>query len=111
MAGLAAAGVDDAAAGVPALQAQRELAVLVEVELDAALAQVADRGRGLVDQCLHRSGSAEAASGVDRVGGVVGRRVAGLERRGEPSLSPEAGALGERLARDQADAAASLGRT
>ncbi len=39
-----------------------------------------------------------------RVGGV-----ARLERRGEPALGPEAGALGERRAGDEADAAAELG--
>ena len=84
MAGLAAAGVDDAAARVSALEARGELAVLVEVEDDAALAQLADRARRLVDQDLHGGGPAEAAPGGDRVGGVAGRRVARLQRRRQP---------------------------
>ena len=47
-------------------------------------AQLAHRAGGLVDQHLHRRGPAEAAPGGDRVGGVAGGRVAGLERRGQP---------------------------
>ena len=43
MAGLAAAGVDDAAARVAALEAQRQPALVVEVEDDAARLQLADR--------------------------------------------------------------------
>jgi hypothetical protein len=72
VAGLAAAGVDDPAACVSALEAQAELAVLVEVEGDAAIAQLADRVRGLVDQDLNSGRPAEAAAGGDRVGGVAG---------------------------------------
>ena len=83
---------------------------VVEVEDDAARLQVADRGRRLLDQDLHRGGPAEAAAGGDRVGGVALGRVAGLERRRQPALGPEAGALGERRAGDEADAAALLGR-
>jgi hypothetical protein len=111
VAGLAAAGVDDPAARVTALEAQAELAVLVEVEGDAAIAQLADRVRGLVDQDLNGGGAAEAAAGGDRVGGVAGGRVARLQGRGQPALRPVAGALGERLAGDQADATPLLGGT
>jgi hypothetical protein len=110
VAGLAAAGVDDAAAGVPSLEPQRELAVGLEVEGDAALAQLAHRRRRLLDQRLHRGGPAEAPAGGDRVGRVLGRGVARLQGGGEPALGPEAGALGERRARDHADRRAGLGR-
>jgi hypothetical protein len=101
--------VDDPAARVTALESQGELAVLVEVEGDVAIAQLADRAGSLVDQDLDRGGPAEAAAGGDRVGGVAGRRVTRLERRGQPALRPVAGALGEWLAGDQADATALLG--
>jgi hypothetical protein len=64
--------VDDAAAGVAALEAQRELAVGLEVEGDAALAQLPHCRRGLLDQGLDRSRATEAASRRDRVGCVLG---------------------------------------
>ena len=110
MAGLAAAGMDDAAAGVAALQAQRQPALVVEVEDDAACLQFPNRLRRLLDQDFDGGGAAEAAAGGDRVSGVALGRVAGLERRRQAALGPEAGALGERRAGDQADAAALLGR-
>ena len=75
--------------------------LVVEVEDDPALAQLAHRARRLLDQRPHRRGAAEPAPRGDRVGGVLGGRVAGLERRGEAALGPEAGALGERRARDR----------
>ena len=108
-AGLAAAGVDDPPRRVAALEAQRQPPFLVEVEDDAARQQVADRGGRLLDQHLDRGGAAEPAAGGERVLGVALRRVARLERRGEPALRPEAGALRERRARDHADPAAQLG--
>jgi hypothetical protein len=98
VAGGAAPGVDYATASVPALEAQRKLAVGLEVEDDPARAQLANGGRRLVDQDLDRRGAAEPAARRDRVGGVLGRGVAGLERRGKTSLRPEAGALRERRA-------------
>ncbi len=108
-AGLAAAGVDDPARRVAALEAERQPPFVVEVEVDAARLQVADRGRRFVDQDLDRGGAAEAAAGGDRVLGVARGRIARLERRGQPALRPEAGALGQRRARDDADAPAELG--
>ena len=54
----------------------------------------AGRGRGRRRSCRRRGA----------------RRVVGFERRGEPALGPEAGALRERGARDQADPAAPLRR-
>ncbi len=99
-------GMDDAAPGMATLEAKRKLAVGLEVEGDAAVQQIPHRPRGLVDEDLHGGGAAEPASGSDRVGGVLGGRIAGLQRSGQPSLRPEAGALRERRARDQADRAA-----
>lgn len=81
-----------------ALEPERQPALVVEVEDDAARLQVADRGRRLFDQDLDRGGAAEAAAGGDRVGGVAGRGVAGFERRGEAALRPEAGAEAQRRA-------------
>jgi hypothetical protein len=83
---------------------------VVEVEDDAAGDQVADDRRGLLDQRPHRSGAAEAAPGGDRVGGVEVGGVVGFERHREATLRPEAGALTQRRAGDEADAGAELGR-
>jgi hypothetical protein len=101
--------VDDATVGVPSLKPKRELAVVAEVEDDPARAQLADGIGGLLDQDLDCAGTAEPTAGGDRVGGVLLRRVARFERRREPALGPEAGALRERGARDKADRAAGLG--
>lgn len=110
MAGRAATGVDYAAVGVAALEAERELAVGLEVEDDPARAQLGD-GRGrLVDQGLDRRGAAEPAPGGDRVGRVLAGRIAWFQRRGKSALRPETGALRERRARDEADRAALLRR-
>ncbi len=69
--GLAAAGMDDAAAGVPSLETERESSLVVEVELDAPLLQIAHRRRRLGDEHLDRRGPAEASAGGDRVVGVA----------------------------------------
>lgn len=102
-------GVDDPAPGVAALEAESELAVGVEVEGDAALAQLSDRGGRLLGQDLDGGWAAEAAAGGDRVGRMAGRRVARLQGSRQAALRPVAGALRERRARDQADAPAQLG--
>ena len=108
--GLAAAGVDDPARRVTALEPERELAVRLGVEAHPASLQLLDRGRRLAGQHLDRARAAEAAAGGERVVGVALGRVVGGERRGEPALRPEARALGERLARDEHRAGAGLGR-
>jgi len=109
VAGGAAAGVDDAAAGVAALEAERELPAGVEVEDDAARAQLLDGGWSLFDQYLDGARPAQAAAGGDGVGGVLGGRIARLERRGQAALGPVAGALRERLAGNEAYARPLLG--
>jgi hypothetical protein len=109
VAGGRAAGVDDPPRRVAALEPERQPSLLIEVEDDAAALQVADRGRRLVDEDADGGGAAEVAAGGDRVGGVGVRRVVGFERRRQPALGPEAGALGERGAADEADPPAQLG--
>jgi hypothetical protein len=100
--------VDYATTRVPALEAERELSIGLEVEDDPARAQLGDGCRRLVDQDLDRRRTTEPAPGGDGVSGVLGRRVAGLQRCRKPTLRPEAGALGERGARDEADRSALL---
>jgi hypothetical protein len=102
--------VDYAAVGVAALEPERELAIGLEVEDDPARAQLG-HGRGrLLGQDLDRRGAAEPAPGGDRVGRVLAGRITRLQRRGKAALRPEAGALRERRARDEADRAALLRR-
>ena len=104
MAGLAAARVDDAPPRVPSLEAERQLAVVRRGRRRRrARAAPAPRPGASSASTSHRGGAAEPAPGGDRVGGVAGGRVARLERRRQPALRPEAGALGERGAGDQAD--------
>jgi len=95
---------------VAALEPERELAVGLEVEDDPARAQLGHGRRRLVDQDLDRRGPAEPAPSGDRVGRVLGGRIAGLKRGGKSTLRPETGALRERRARDQAYRAALLRR-
>ncbi len=90
---LAAARVDDAPPRVAALQPQRQLSTLFGVKADTALAQLVDRRRCLLDQGLDGRGPAKAAPCRDRIGGMAGGGVAGLQRCRQASLGPEAGAL------------------
>ena len=76
--------MDDAAPRVSALESQGELAARVKVEGDSPLAQLAHRLGCLLDQSLDGRGAAEAAPGGDRVGGVLGRRVAGSSAAASP---------------------------
>ena len=111
MARRTAAGVDDAAAGVAALQAERQLTVVLPVEDDPAVEQLAYCGGRLLDQHLHRCGSAETTARRGRVGSMLGGRIAGLQGSREAALGPKACTLGKRGAGDDADLAAALGRT
>ena len=106
--GLGAAGVDDPPRAVAALQAERERAVGLEVERDPARDQRLDRRREPPGRASRPPLAAEAAARVQRVLGVALRGVVGSEGGGEPSLCPVAGAVGERLARDDARARAAL---
>ena len=92
----AAAGVDDAAPAVAALEAERQAPVTVGVEVDADALEVADDGRRLAAQDGGRAGAHEAAPGALGVAAVtVGRVVVG-ERRGQPALGPVARRAGQR---------------
>jgi hypothetical protein len=102
--------MDDAPPRVAAFEPERELAVLVAVEDDSALDQFVNGTRRLFCQDPDGGGAAEPAARGDRVGGMALGRVAGLQRCGQAALRPEAGALGERCAGDEADRAAGLGR-
>ena len=100
----AAAGVDDAARRVPALEAERRGSpsgsrVEAHAAALAARATAAGASRG---QHLDRRRPAERRGRrrACRRRGAAGESSGG-ERRREPALGPEAGALGERLARDE----------
>ena len=99
--GRAAAGVDDAARPVAALEAEGEVAVAVGVEADAERLEVAEpRGR-LVGQDLGGGAAHEAAAGRQRVLEMAGRRVVDRERGREASLRPVGRRLGERAGRHE----------
>ena len=87
-AGRVAAGVHDPVAVVAALPGQRQPAVRVGVERRAALDQLADPARALLDQHPHRGLVAEPDPGGQRVGQVLGRRVGRVERGRDPALGP-----------------------
>ena len=95
-AGRAPAGVDDAAAAVPALEAEREVAVAVGVELAAQVDQLADAGGRLVGEGDRGGALREAPAGLERVLEVNGGGVVDGERRGRAALGPVGGGLGER---------------
>ena len=99
-----AAGVDDPAPRVAALEAEREVPPAVGVELNAELLKVAHAVGRLLAQHPHRALSCGLAAGGERVGGVLRGRVVRSERRGDPALGPEARGLRERRAADERDA-------
>ena len=96
-AGLRAAGVDDAAAGVAAL-AREPL-----VELDAEGDEVGDAGRSLPGEELDRALAAEAAAGGERVGRVEGGIVVGADGSGDAALRGPAVRGVEGALREDAD--------
>ena len=107
-AGRAAAGVDDAAARVAALEAEREVAVAVGVEAHAEALEVARPCRGASRHedraaALARTSAAAGALGVVEV--LLGR-VVDRERGGDPALRPVARGLRERRGGDERDARA-----
>ena len=89
-AGRAAAGVDDAAPRVAALEAEREVAVAVGVEAHAEPLEVARRSaRRLVDEHLRRAAAHGAAAGASRCPRGAGRasRRPPARRRARPAPS------------------------
>jgi hypothetical protein len=73
------------------------------VELDAELDEVADAGRRLVGQNRDRTGSADAATGSERVLGVEGRIVVLADGGGDPALGEQAGRRQQRPLRENQD--------
>ena len=99
----APARVRDAAARVPSLQPEREIAVAVGVEGDAEPLEVAEARGRLLDQDARRGGADDPAAGGDRVLEMLLRRVVGGERGREPALGPVRRGLGQRAGGDQRD--------
>ena len=108
-AGRAAARVDDPPPAVAALQAERELAAAVGVEVHAELLQLADAVGGLVGEGLGRGAAREAAAGRQRVLEVQLGRVVDRQRGGRAALRPVGGGLGQRARGDERDAGALAG--
>ena len=106
-----AAGVDHPPPRVAALERERELAVGVAVELDAAVFELGDHAGRLGRRAPRppRCGRPRARRRPCRPTCARGR-VVRADRGGEPALGPEARALGERLARDHGDLGARLRR-
>ena len=98
---LGAAGVHDPARRMAALQGQAPGRPPARCRSAPPLAKLLHRRRRLPSQHLDRPGAAQPATGVQGVVGVAGRRIVRRQRRREPALRPVAGALGERLARDE----------
>ncbi len=105
----AAAGVHDPPHAVPALEAEREVAVAVGVEAHAERLEVAHARRRLLDQDLGRRAAHEVAAGEQRVLEVARRRVLDGQRRGGAALRPVGGGLGQRPGGDERDARALAG--
>ena len=96
-AGGAAAGVDDAAARVAALEPEREVAVAVGVEAHAEPLEVARRLAGASSHEDSRGRPPQRPRPARSVSAQVQLgRVVGGERRGDPALRPVAGGLGQR---------------
>ena len=81
----------------------------VGVEVHAELLEVAHRAGRLVDEHLGGAAAGEAAAGGLGVAQVLGGRVVGGERGGDPALRPVARGLGERRRGDERDARARAG--
>ena len=110
-AGRAAAGVDDAPARVAALEAEREVAVAVGVEVHAEALEVARRCAGA---SRHRTVAGarahEVAPGALGVLAVQVGRVVDRERRRQAALGPVARGARERRRGDERDARAGARR-
>ena len=104
-----ASRVHDPPPGVAALEGQLELAVGPAVELDAASLELEHDCRRFVREHLGGRRPARPAPGGDGVRDVLGDRVVGADRSGEPALGPEARGLAQGLARDDDDLASALG--
>ena len=102
----APARVRDAAARVPALEPEREVAVAVGVEAHAERLEVAEALGRLGAQDARGAAAHDAAARLQRVLLVLLGRVVAGQRRGEPALRPVGRRLGERARGDERDAGA-----
>ena len=94
--------MDDAAAAVRGLQAEREAAPGVAVEGDAVALELGDGGRRRRGDAGGDGGIAEAVAGGQRVGGVQRRIVVLAHGGGDAALRPgRGGALGKRRLGEQ----------
>lgn len=97
------AGVRDAAPQVAAFAGEREVALPVAVEVGAERDQLAYRVGPLGDQHAYGLGVADADPRGEGVGEVALRRVAGVQRRGDPALRPARGPVIEERLGDEKD--------
>ena len=109
-AGRAAAGVDDAPARVAALEAEREVAVAVGVEVHAEALEVAHGARRLAAQDGRGARAHQVAPGALGVLAVQVGRVVRRQRRRQAALGPVARGARERRGGDERDARAGAGR-
>ena len=103
--GLRAAGVDDAATRVPALEAE------AVVELDAEVDEIGDPGRRLVRETRDCARPAEPAARCERVLSVQGRVVVLAQRGSDAALREIAGRRAQRPLREQEDVCLARRRT
>ena len=95
-AGRAPAGVDHAAHGVPALEAERELAVRSASKRTPSASRSREARGRLVAQDLGGAAAHEAAAGASVSSRCWRGRVLLGERGGQAALRPVGGGLGER---------------
>ncbi len=86
-----AAGVDDAAVGVGGFETQGQIAVGIQIERDAVVAQCLDRGRAGGGDAGNGVGIAQTVAGGQRVDGVGLGAVIGADGGGDAALGPGAG--------------------
>ena len=109
-AGRAAAGVDDAPARVAALEAEREIAVAVGVEVNAEALEVAHGARRLAAQDGRGARAHQIAPGALGVLAVQVGRVVRRQRGRQAALGPVARRACERRGGDERDARAGARR-
>src|SRR5689334_297724 len=78
--------VQHAAQSVRALAAERQLTRPVAIETRAPLDQLMDVAHAVFHQHVDGLFYAQSITGIDRVGGVLRRRVAGADRGGDAAL-------------------------
>src|SRR5271169_4692234 len=93
-----AAGMDDPPPGVRGLQAERQSAAGLAVEIDPEKGECFDRSGSLSREAPDHIGIAETVAGSERVRGVQVRSVVDADRSGEAALRPKCRTLGANVA-------------